>query len=319
MSATSIEWCDFSINPIRARLGVGDGHYCEKVSPGCKNCYSSRRQPRFRMPQFSEQRSKAEPYFDARKLLQVLKRKKPTKWFWCDMTDMFGDWVPDEWIAACFAAMAATPWHTHQVLTKRADRMRAVVKGLYANDGAALVGAAEELAGRMGWCHAGEDDWKFPLSNVWLGVSAEDQKRADERIPELLQTPAAVRFVSIEPMLCGIDLWQVPLPHDGTPCSLCPECRLVQPANWLDSEPWCVKCEGPLPHLPDWVIVGSESGPGARPMKIEWARSIVDQCVDAGVPVFVKQISNEQDLKGGDPKFWPPGNWPRQFPGGAHV
>ncbi|HMI93941.1 MAG TPA: DUF5131 family protein, partial [Polyangiales bacterium] len=129
MGSTSIEWTDHSINPFRARLasGQGKGHYCEKISPGCKNCYSSRFQPRLAMPQFQEQRRRSdiEHWLDASKLNEVLRRKKPTKYFWCDMTDMFGDWVPNEWIAACFGVMAATPHHTHQVLTKRAARMHA--------------------------------------------------------------------------------------------------------------------------------------------------------------------------------------------------
>ena len=129
MGSTSIEWTDETINPLRARLNADQkrsGHYCEKISPGCKRCYSSKLQPRFGMPQFQEQRRlDVETFLDPSKLHQVLQRKKPTKWFWCDMTDMFGAWVPNEMIAACFGVMAATPWHTHQVLTKRADRMRA--------------------------------------------------------------------------------------------------------------------------------------------------------------------------------------------------
>lgn len=125
MAKTSIEWTDFSVNPIRARLNGKVGHHCEKVSAGCKNCYSSRLQLRFGLPVFdASKRQSVEHFLDASKLEQVLRRKTPTKWFWCDMTDMFGDWVPDAWVAVCFGVMAATPWHTHQVLTKRPERAR---------------------------------------------------------------------------------------------------------------------------------------------------------------------------------------------------
>src|SRR5262245_47674811 len=109
---TSIEWTDRTVNPIRARrkgtaatrggYDSGVGHYCEKVSPGCKHCYSSEMQPRFGLPMFQEQRGgDVQTFLDASKLEEVLRRKKPARWFWCDMTDLFGDWVPDEWIAAC--------------------------------------------------------------------------------------------------------------------------------------------------------------------------------------------------------------------------
>lgn len=91
MSITSIEWTDRSVNPIRARLGAAVGHHCEKVSPGCANCYASRLQSRFKMPPFQmDKRADVEPFFDERRLQEVLRRKTPTKWFWCDMSDMFG-------------------------------------------------------------------------------------------------------------------------------------------------------------------------------------------------------------------------------------
>ena len=262
MGITSIEWTDRSINPIRARLNGRTGHYCEKISPGCKNCYSSRLQPRFGMPQFQEQRgnSEIEHFFDVSKLKEVLRRRVPTKWFWCDMTDMFGHWVPEGWIAACFATMAATTWHTHQVLTKRANRMRSVVTELYANDGARLIESAEWLASQIDACHVGEDEWTFPLKNVHLMVSCEDQQRADERIPHLLATPAAVRGISAEPLIG-------PLRLDG----------------FLRGKP----SHGPWL---DWIVVGGESGPGARDCKLNWLGDIVEQCRTAGVAVFCKQL-----------------------------
>lgn len=270
MSATSIEWCDHSINPLRAKLGEGSGHYCEKVSPGCKNCYSSKFQPRFGMPQFQEQRGAGvEHWLDRSKLVEVLKRRKPTKWFWCDMTDMFGDWVPLEHIALCFATMAATPWHTHQVLTKRPKRMRKVLNRLYANDGSMLIEAAAELAGLISACHVNEDEWRFPLANVWCGTSVEDQARADDRIPELLETPAAVRFISAEPLLEEVTIW-------------------AYLKGELRDKSLAILGGAPLPGL-DWVIAGSESGNGARPMDEVWVRSLRNECTRAGVSFFYKQ------------------------------
>lgn len=274
MAKTSIEWTDFSINPIRARWKPGSfkpswsekgfisstgGHYCEKVSPGCKFCYASRMQPRFGMPTFNEaiaRRDDIEVYLDESKLQQVLCRKKPTKYFWCDLTDMFGDWVCDEWIGKCFATMFATPQHIHQVLTKRAERMQAYVSRLAIS---------------------------LELPNVWFGVSAENQQYADERIPLLLQTPAAVRFVSYEPALGPINFERF----------------------------------GYVGADINWVIAGGESGPGARPSHPEWFRSIRDQCEAAGVAYFMKQITE----RGKKIPFeqWPADLQVRQFPGVCSV
>src|SRR5689334_10281419 len=119
MGKTSIEWTDQSINPIRARhIPTGKvGHYCEMVSPGCAHCYSSSLQWRFGTPEFvaGQKRGEFELFIDESKLRDVIKRQKPTKWFWEDMSDLFGDWVSDEWLDLCFAAMALTSRHTHQV------------------------------------------------------------------------------------------------------------------------------------------------------------------------------------------------------------
>jgi protein gp37 len=298
MAETKIEWTDHSVNPIRARIGEGSGHYCEKVSPGCKNCYSSRLQPRFRMPQFQEQRRVgAVHWLDESKLAEVLRRRKPTKYFWCDMSDMFGEWVPGAWIARCFAVMALTPQHTHQVLTKRSQRMRALLTD---------SDFREEVHGAMGdilaeWTHFaapegwqrfrqadphqpefGEEWWEgpappWPLPNVWLLVSAEDQPRAEERIPDLLATPAAVRGVSLEPLLGPIVL----------PWYWCVRCN-VEPERHLETHLHCHD-DGQVRKL-DWAIVGGESGHGARPCDVAWIRSIVEQCRDEGVACFVKQL-----------------------------
>lgn len=271
MGATSIEWTDFSINPIRARdKATGAvGHFCEKISAGCKNCYASRLQTRFNMHEFvASNRDKVECFLDESKLKEVLRRKKPTRYFWCDMTDMFGDWVPDEWIDKCFATMALTPRHTHQVLTKRAERMKAYSSSEVAKR---LLKVGRELARGHGanlMNDAAVSLW--PLPNVWKGVSVESQELADERIPLLLQTPAAVRFLSCEPLLGPVDLepfLQYPPMHENYKMTF-------GVREWRGV---------------DWVIVGGESGHGARPMHPRWVRAIRDQCQDAGVSFFFKQ------------------------------
>lgn len=371
MAATSIEWvrgddgsADHSINPIRARklnssaggFEIGSksvGHYCEKISPGCAHCYASALQSRFKTPAFpgvaregdtvpldGALRTGVTPYLDETKLDEVLRRRKPTRYFWCDMTDLFGWWVRDEWLDKCFAAMAATPQHTHLVLTKRPDRMLSYMQGVrskteggFAKRGVALAAWAREhwpadaLAALMESSEAGWWEW-LDMPNVFLGVSAEDQKRADERIPLLLQTPAAVRFVSIEPLLGPVDL------RTGV---------YQWPAVGADL--------GTTLAGIDWVIIGGESGPHARPCNIEWVRSIVQQCQAAGAACFVKQLGGVpvtscpecggtigrvlggfanscgaghtalinrwmrlRDGKGGDPAEWPEDLLVRQFP-----
>jgi protein gp37 len=341
MGATSIEWTDHSINPFRAKLNGRVGHYCEKVSQGCKNCYSSRMQRRFGMPSFAEQRNAdVEHLLDASKLEDVLRRRTPTKWFWCDMTDMFGAWVPFEWIAACFGVMAATLHHTHQVLTKRPERAIEFYGWLderaRANDSTPLdlcVAHASQQTGKPSPEFMPEwraDDPPWPLANVHLGVSCENQATADERAPLLLQCPASVRWVSAEPLLG-------PIEFNGNGRHLLGTASQARGMN-----------DGI-----DWIVVGGESGPGARPLDLSWIRSIVQQCADVDVPCFVKQFGRlvvDSDREAGS--FTPhdkrsiaaantlgcadnhpnlvvlanrkgndlskvPGNWPREFPAGA--
>ncbi|HWA29156.1 MAG TPA: DUF5131 family protein [Lacunisphaera sp.] len=328
MSATSIEWTDFSTNPLRARLAGRVGHYCEKVSAGCKNCYSSRTQCRFGMPTFSESRALAkavEHFLDPSKLEEVLRRKKPTKWFWCDMTDMFGDWVPFEWIAACFGVMAATPWHTHQVLTKRPERALAFFRWCEkrGEDGLSLfpddpldwrIRQLLNVSARRAGADMNRDSRQnhggaWPLPNVWLGTSVENQRTADERIPTLLRCPVAVRFVSAEPLLGPVSImrWVERLDHcdscgeESQPQTndVCPQCGSERGliSTWGESQANDYRegrryetselRDGPELH---WVIVGGESGPGARTFDIQWARDIVGQCRNSGVAVFVKQL-----------------------------
>lgn len=213
----------------------------------------------------------------------------------CAHGDLFHESVPDEWIDRVFAVMALAPQHTFQVLTKRAGRMRQWVKRAVGLAQAAQCGGtviADELPYVTGAiAHpAGQRDW--PLANVWLGVSVEDQARANERIPDLCATPAAKRFLSMEPLLGPVNLRSIGLPDD--PDASCSDLRLDALTGFHSGI-----CRPERRHgvysLPrqlaglDWIIVGGESGPGARPMNPDWARSLRDQCQAAFVPFFFKQ------------------------------
>lgn len=219
--STKIEWTNETWNPVTG---------CTKVSPGCKNCYAERQANRL-------QRIGQPNYANGFQVtLQPHMLDKPNRWrkprtvFVCSMADLFHEDVPIAFLRQVFDVMGQNPRHTFQVLTKRAERMFEFVE-IY-----------EE----------------YP--NVWLGVSVEDQRRAVERLPLLRQTPATIRFLSVEPLLGPIDFSALP-----------------------DSYVWAG-----LSHI-DWVICGGESGPGARPMHPEWARSIRDQCLEQKVPFFFKQ------------------------------
>lgn len=260
--STKIEWTDETWNPIAG---------CNDVSEGCRNCYARKMAGRLEamgvakykgltVLQGSHRVWTGRISFDEKALLSPLSRKKPTRYFVNSMSDLFHDYVEVGQIVHVFAVMALTPWHTYQVLTKRANRMQRLLSdpsfiGLLADQIEAMrTDSPRRAVGPLPHLDGGET-W-YPLANVWLGVSVEDQKTADERIPLLLQTPAAVRFISAEPLLGAIDIEAVP---------------------YVNSE------------VLDWVIVGGESGPGARPMHPDWARSLRDQCVAAGVPFFFKQ------------------------------
>ena len=323
MGATTISWCDHSINPIRARhTPTGStGHYCEKLSAGCKNCYSSRLQARFGMPEFRAQyHSSVEPFLDSTRFDEVLRRKKPTKYFWCDMTDLFGHWVSDEWIDQCFAVMALTRQHVHMVLTKRAQRMHEYFGTRHKDFPWGRINEATQALQRG---RVTRDEWvtfpaQRPLPNVWLGVSVENQATADERIPWLLRTPAAVRFVSYEPALEAVELdplWLRPSPStaflDGR----------VPVGHYLANG--CVGL--------DWIICGGESGPRARSCDLAWLRSVVQQCQAVGVACWVKQVgANAYEVSefdrayplktkhkaGADPAEWPSDLQVQQMPEG---
>jgi protein gp37 len=237
-----IEWTQATWNPL-----VG----CTKVSPGCDHCYAETLVNRFAGT------SKAFPHRfevvtlrDDRMLTQPLRWKRPRKVFVNSLSDLFHVAVPDQAIARVFAVMAAAQQHTFQLLTKRHARMRSLLSDDW------FRRTVEELAAE----HDRGDGVHFawPLNNLWLGVSVEDQHWADIRIPALLDTPAAVRWISAEPLLGPIDI-----------------------SNYVDML-W-------YREVLDWVVVGGESGKDARPMHPQWARDIRDQCAAAGVPFLFKQ------------------------------
>lgn len=295
MAETNISWAEHSINPVRARdknTGAA-GHFCEKISTGCRFCYASAMQGRFGMHEYlATNRDKVELFLDEHALKSVLARKKPTRYFWCTMTDLFWSAIPDAWIDRCFATMALTPRHTHLVLTKRAERMRE-----YFSEGrsGSWGTPAFEMAKAIGWVVSPMDEkWlpvreriiNPPLPNVWLGCSVENQEWADRRIPHLLATPAAVRFLSVEPLLGPVRLgnW---IARD------CPSCGGTGPdaPGPTSADPECGRCggRGSPPSGLHWVIVGAESGPDRRPAEVKWFADVVRQCDDASVAVFVKQ------------------------------
>lgn len=277
---TGIEWTDATWNPVTG---------CDKVSPGCDRCYAETFAERWRGTQGHYFETGFDVQLRPDKLALPLRWTKPRKVFVNSMSDLFHDKVPDEYIARVFAVMALAPQHTFQLLTKRHGRMRALLRdGEFQQQVYDAWGQLEMPKGRPSM-----EDWPWsgwPLPNVWLGVSAEDQKRADLRIPALLDTPAAVRFVSAEPLLGCIELKQ----H-----WLHPVMRTPSPENNAIGRR-IGKAHGV--GFIDWVIVGGESGPGARPMQPDWARSLRDQCVTAGVPFLFKQwgewVTEDQSPEG---------------------
>lgn len=252
MGKTSIEWTDHSANPIRARDRVTGavGHFCEKISPGCANCYASRMQTRFRMHEFkASHREKVELYLDETVLKRIDQRKKPTKYFIGNMSDLFLEGVQDAWLDRIMATIQFCSQHTFQLLTKRPGR------------------ALEYLRSRR---HRRVSD-RFP-KNVWFGISAENQQRADELKPAFEQINCDIKFVSYEPAL--------------------------GPVDWSG-----------YAFLIDQLICGFESGPGSRPGHPQWPRSARDWCQDMGVAFFFKQWGDFKPLD--DVSGYPMGKMPR--------
>ncbi|MCA9676235.1 MAG: phage Gp37/Gp68 family protein [Kofleriaceae bacterium] len=233
MSRSSIEWTDETWNPVTG---------CEKVSPGCKHCYAERFAERFRGVDGHPYQQGFDPQLRPDRVEQPRAWKSPRMVFVNSMSDLFGDFVPDSYLAKVFRVMRDTPQHTYQILTKRAERLET-------------------------WTRS--QRWLLTASNIWLGVSVEDRKYGVPRIGHLQKANAACRFLSVEPLLEGL----------GT----------------LD-----------LAKI-DWVIAGGESGPGARPMQLEWVRSVRDQCIKKRVAFFFKQWGGVQKHRSGrvlDGRTW---------------
>jgi protein gp37 len=260
---TPIEWTDATWNVVNG---------CSVISPGCTNCYAMKQAHRVDCRRGLTVKTKGgmvwtgETRFNEKVLLDPLRWKRPRRIFVCAHGDLFHDKVPDEWIDRVFAVMALAPQHEFQVLTKRSARMRAYMNRACGRIADAVMALRRELGIKsavapLPHITPGAEWW--PLSNVWLGVSVEDQARADARIPDLLATPAAVRWISAEPLLGPVDLKDFLLCHASAPTV----------AGWSKY----------------WVVAGGESGPGARPMHPDWARSLRDQCAAAGVAFLFKQ------------------------------
>jgi protein gp37 len=268
---TTIEWTEYQWNPVRG---------CRRVSEGCRNCYAERMairsakpgQPHHGLvvstkkkgPQWTGKVALAE-----RALLKPLSWRDPRRVFVNSMSDLFYEAMDPHWVAKVFAVMAICSDHTFQILTKRAANMHRMLTGDHGRAFRELVANyVDEIGSKVSPCvgHLSDELRSFgdgwPLKNVWLGVSAEDQTAADERIPLLLQTPAAIRWVSAEPLLGPITLrtWIYDGYNDGK-------------------------------HAPGlkWIVAGGESGPGARPMHPDWPRALRNECTRNGVAFFFKQ------------------------------
>lgn len=279
---TKIEWTDATWNPVRATSGRW---HCTKVSEGCANCYAERLNVRFGGPRYVHGADLIT--IDESALLQPLRWRRPRRVFVCSMTDLFHEGLTDSQICGVFAVIALAGQHTFQVLTKRAERMRLLL----------CDPETPRLVRRLASFQLGKEfTCPWPLPNVWLGVSAENQDRANERIPELLETPADVRFVSCEPLLGPVDLREY-IGYASYSGNIPGRCVDIDGMS-LHSEKKCGTCGWGYPNDPDlpgrvpgldWVIAGGESGPGARPMHPDWARSLRDQCAAAGVAFHFKQ------------------------------
>lgn len=283
---TKIEWADDTWNVING---------CMVVSPGCTNCYAMR-MAGTRMKNSPSRHGltrevngnpvwNGEVRFNERAYREPLSRpNEPRRIFVCAHGDLFYEKVPDEWIDRVFAMMATCPQHVFQVLTKRPERAR---QYLMTPGRHTAILAAMAVAQNQAIIFDAEKH-RWPLPNVWLGTSVEDQKRADERIPVLLTTPAAVRWISAEPLLGPLNLKRFMWPvHPRWPA------RYKSPADAIADGAEVTYHRQALVMASnvylDWVVAGGESGPGARPMHPAWARSLRDQCAASGVAFLFKQ------------------------------
>lgn len=329
---SKIEWCDATWNPI-----VG----CSRVSAGCENCYAEKVAYRFKhITKFENVVCEDKPkwnnsvFFDDKALEMPLRWKKPRRIFVCSMGDLFHKNVPDEWIDKVFAIMALCPQHTFMVLTKRPERMREYFNNLYICKTVMTAAArvrcllnprrhSQNFASlrQIAWTYEGgaanqlfkmkEPDrvypsWvKWPLPNLWLGVSVEDQDSAVDRIPYLLDTPAAVRFVSVGPLLGPIDLTSIKILPKFWPRNYHTKTIVDNAKPEIITEININSINGGINfgatnHMGgccgstsfgklDWVIAEGETGINARATHPDWVRKLRDDCEIADVAFFFKQ------------------------------
>ncbi len=325
---TTIGWCvdprtgeqGHTWNPVRG---------CSRVSPGCTNCYAARMAarnlPGMRSPvtgePFAAMYPTGFPMWTGRveliesKLREPLKRRTPTLYFANSMSDLFHENLSDDDIDRVFAVMALCPQHLFLVLTKRAKWMWK----WYSNPAPSNKPMASNRISEIVFSQSGSLLQEWPLPNVWLGVSAEDQQRADERIPWLLKIPAALRFVSGEPLLEDVDV----LPFLR---KICPQCGKSYGDTACGPTHAVVRrMRGNTGNSLDWVICSGEGGPGARPMHPDWARRVRDDCVAASVPYFFKGWGEWDPLPALEaacyPRTmrWTPGGWMRGEAGACTV
>ena len=281
---TKIPWTNETINPW-----VG----CTKCADGCRECYAETMawrlkcmgKPAYQRVLNSKNKWNGNIVRQAGQLEKVLSWRKPRMIFWGSMTDIFHPKVPFEWIDPMMAVIALTPQHTHQILTKRPERMAEYFEGVAALE----VESERDMVIWDAWRAVyGEklNDRIWPLPNLWLGTSISTQADTDKNIPILMQIPAAVRFISLEPMLERIDFYG----EDGSFLHDFWQSELFDTNN------------GVATHLHQ-IIIGCESGPKRRPCRLEWVKDVIRQCDEAGVSVFVKQL----DINGKvshNPKEW---------------
>jgi protein gp37 len=296
-SGSTIEWTQATWNPTTG---------CDRISAGCDNCYALTMAKRLKAMGQAKYQTDGDPRTSGPgfgvathpdTLSDPLKWRKPRTVFVNSMSDLFHARIPREFVARVFAVMAATPQHTYQVLTKRPERMARMltdecrcgaghVPGVHFRSDMEWAATPHSPTYVPGLKSGGFNATPWPLPNVWIGTSVEDQQRAELRIPALLDTPAAVRWLSCEPLLGPVDIFR---------------------NSSIDRDPGL-----------DWVVVGGESGLQPRPMQAEWARLLRDECVGAGIPFFFKQWGGRTPKANGrelDGRTWD--QYPRTLVGGA--
>lgn len=300
-----------SWNPIRGTLGKWT---CVRVSPGCQFCYAAAFNVRLKGPEYVV--GADTPRLDEAALTLPLRWRRPRKIFVCSMTDIAGEWVPDEWLERIWAVMALAPHHTFILLTKRPRRLADYLANTAETRNMLRFERLADAASRLrqqfrGLYHVPvADPGRFPYPHVWIGVTAEDQPHWDERVPILRRIPAAVRWVSVEPMLgpiTGVRDCRVPFSSDwdGAYDYGGPQ-RTTLGIHWLvaggESAGPAERClVEPCPKGPVGYACPECHGTGWRlkPTAAGWVRSLRDQCAEAGVPFFWKQLGGPRPTSGG--------------------